>query len=92
VKIIIQFEDKKAVILIVILTILGWFFSYSIIYTSYYLSTGQDPLAWMEQHTFIPKEVIDVLRFIGINAGYISILAGMVLFTIIAIIIWRSKK
>lgn len=91
-KIIIEFQDKYAVIVILVLTVLGWIVSYSIIYTTYYLSTGQDPLAWMQENTWIPVQVVDFLRFVGVNAGYFGVIGGMVLATIVAVFIYKSRK
>jgi len=91
-KIIIEFEDRHAVIVILILTVLGWIVSYSIIYTTYYLSTGQDPLKWMEENTWIPDWLIEGLRFIGINAGYFGVIGGMILATMVAVLVYKGRR
>ena len=89
-KIQIEFEDKWAVILIVFLTVVGWIVSFSLIYTTYYLSTGQDPLSstagWM------PPWLHDIITYIGKNGGYFSVVGGTIVGTIIAVIVWRGKK
>jgi len=89
-KILIEFEDRWAVILITFLTIVGWIVSFSLIYTTYYLSTGQDPLSWTTG--WMPPWLYDIAAFIGKNGGYFSVIGGTVVSTIIAVIIWRGHK
>jgi uncharacterized membrane protein len=89
-KIQIEFEDKWAVILVLFLTVAGWIVSFSLIYTTYYLSTGQDPLSmavgWM------PPWLHDAVAYIGMNGGYFSVIGSTIVGTVIAVIIWRSHK
>ena len=89
-KIIIRMESKYAVILIAALTILGWIFAYAIIYTSYYLATGEDPFQWIRE--YIPPELYSILSFIGKYGGYISIIVGMIIATIIAVLVAKSRR
>jgi len=89
-KIIIEFEDRYAVVLIGLLTIVGWVFSYSLVYTTYYLSTGQDPLSWLQSS--LPPEVYGFLLFLGQNGGYVSVISGMILFTIFSVLIIKRQK
>jgi mannose/fructose/N-acetylgalactosamine-specific phosphotransferase system component IIC len=89
-KILIEFEDKWAVVLILVLTIVGWIVSFSLIYTTYYLSTGQDPLSWTV--SWMPPWLYDVVTFIGRSGGYFSVIGSTIVGTIIAVIIWRSHK
>jgi mannose/fructose/N-acetylgalactosamine-specific phosphotransferase system component IIC len=89
-KILIEFDDKWAVILIMFLTIVGWIVSFSLIYTTYYLSTGKDPLSWTTG--WMPSWLHDSLGFIGRNGGYFSVIGSTIVGTIIAVIIWRGQK
>jgi hypothetical protein len=89
-KILIEFEDKWAVILILFLTIVGWIVSFSLIYTTYYLSSGQDPLSWTIG--WMPPWLYEIVTFIGKNGGYFSVIASTIVGTIIAVVIWRSHK
>lgn len=89
-KILIEFGDKWAVILIGLLTIVGWIFSYSLVYTTYYLSTGDDPLTQFAG--WIPSWLLNGLSWMGQNGGYISVISGMIFSSIISIIIIRSQK
>ena len=89
-KILIEFEDRWAVILITFLTIAGWIVSFSLIYTTYYLSTDQDPLSWTTG--WMPPWLHDIAAFIDKNGGYFSVIGGTVVSTIIAVIIWRGHK
>ena len=88
-RIVIEFEDKWAVILITFLTIAGWIVSFSLIYTTYYLSTGEDPLSWAVG--WMPPWLHDVVAFIGKNGGYFSVIGGAIFGTIITVFIWRSR-
>jgi ABC-type phosphate transport system permease subunit len=90
VKIHIEFEDKWAVILIMFLTIVGWIVSFSLIYTTYYLSTGQDPLSWTA--AWMPPWLHDIIAYVGKNGGYFSVIGSTIVGTIIALIIWRGHK
>jgi len=89
-KILIEFEDKWAVILILFLTIAGWIVSFSLIYTTYYLSTGQDPLSWTV--SWMPPWLHDIATFLGRNGGYFSVINSTIVGTIIAVVIWRGHK
>jgi hypothetical protein len=89
-KILIEFEDKWAVILILLLTVAGWIVSFSLIYTTYYLSTGQDPLSWTAG--WMPPWLHDMVAFVGRNGGYFSVIGSTIVGTIIAIVIWRGQK
>lgn len=89
-KILIEFEDKWAVILILFLTIAGWIVSFSLIYTTYYLSTGQDPLSWTVG--WMPPWLHGIVTFVGKSGGYFSVIGGTIAGTIIAVFIWRSHK
>jgi hypothetical protein len=90
VRILIEFDDRWAVILITFLTIVGWIVSFSLIYTTYYLSTGQDPLSWAVN--WMPPWLYDAASFIGRNGGYVSVIISMIVGTIIAVIVWRGHK
>jgi hypothetical protein len=89
-KILIEFEDKWAVILILFLTIAGWIVSFSLVYTTYYLSTGQDPLSWTV--SWMPPWLHDVVTFVGINGGYFSVIGSTIVGTIMAVVIWRGHN
>jgi mannose/fructose/N-acetylgalactosamine-specific phosphotransferase system component IIC len=90
VRILIEFDDKWAVILITFLTVVGWIVSFSLIYTTYYLSTGSDPLSWAV--SWMPPWLYDSISFIGKNGGYFSVIISTIVGTIIAVIIWRGRK
>jgi len=90
VRIQIEFDDKWAVILITFLTVVGWIVSFSLIYTTYYLSTGSDPLVWAV--SWMPPWLYDSISFIGKNGGYFSVIISTIVGTIIAVIIWRGRK
>lgn len=89
-RILIEFDDKWAVILITFLTVVGWIVSFSLIYTTYYLSTGSDPLSWAV--SWMPSWLYDSISFIGKNGGYFSVIISTIVGTIIAVIIWRGRK
>jgi hypothetical protein len=89
-KILIEFEDKWAVVLILFLTVVGWIVSFSLIYTTYYLSTGQDPLSWTVG--WMPPWLYYIVTYIGRSGGYFSVIGSTIVGTIIAVIIWRGHK
>jgi hypothetical protein len=89
-KILIEFEDRWAVVLILFLTVVGWIVSFSLIYTSYNLSTGRDPLGWTVG--WMPPWLYGIFTFVGKNGGYISVMGSTVVGTTIAVFIWRSHK
>lgn len=89
-RILVEFDDRWAVILITFLTVVGWIVSFSLIYTTYYLSTGQDPLSWAV--SWMPPWLYDAASFIGRNGGYFSVIISMIVGTIIAVIVWRGHK
>lgn len=77
-------------ILITFLTVVGWIVSFSLIYTTYYLSTGQDPLSWTV--SWMPPWLYDAASFIGRNGGYFSVILSTIVGTIIAVVVWRGNK
>jgi len=87
-RILIEFEDKWAVVLVLFLTVAGWIVSFSLIYTTYYLSTGQDPLSWTVG--WMPPWFYDFVTFVGRNGGYFSVLGSTIVGTILAVVVWRS--
>jgi hypothetical protein len=89
-KIIIEFSDKWAVVLIGTLTVLGWLFSYALVYTTYFLTTGQDPLSWLSG--IIPQQIYDVLKFLGVYGGYVMVFSGAIATTIISALIIKRNK
>lgn len=90
VRILIEFDDRWAVILITFLTVVGWIVSFSLIYTTYYLSTGQDPLSWAV--SWMPPWLYDAASFVGRNGGYFSVILSTIVGTIVAVIVWRGNK
>jgi hypothetical protein len=89
-KILIEFEDRWAVILILFVTVVGWIVSFSLVYTTYYLSTGRDPLSWAVG--WMPPWLYGIVSFVGKNGGYLSVIGSTIVGTIIAVIIWRSHE
>jgi hypothetical protein len=89
-RILIEFSDKWAVVLILFLTVVGWIVSFSLIYTSYYLSTGRDPLSWTVG--WMPPWLYEVFTFVGKDGGYLSVVGSTIVGTVIAVFIWRSHE